>query len=287
VKPYAHLATLVLLLSPLAGCTGWQAGTSGLPVDGENGLTGKLVLTGSSTVAPLATEIAARFETLHPEVRVDVQTGGSSRGIADALSGVADLGMASRALKAEETAQGLEEHRIAVDGIGLIVHADNPLTALTKQQTVDVFTGKTASWQDLGGGASEIVVVNKAEGRATLEVFLGYFELENSQIEADVVAGDNQQVILTVSGNPAAIGYVSIGEAAKEIELGTPIRLIAAGEIEPTTENVAGGSYPVTRPLNLITHGETSRLARAFIEFAQSEEVHDLVEQQGFTPASR
>ena len=60
--------------------------------------TGKLVVTGSSTVAPLVLEIAKRFETLHPDVRIDVQTGGSSRGIADAGSGLADIGMASRPL---------------------------------------------------------------------------------------------------------------------------------------------------------------------------------------------
>jgi len=59
----------------------------------------KLVLTGSSTVAPLAAEIGKRFESLHPSVRIDIQTGGSSRGVNDARSGLASIGMASRALK--------------------------------------------------------------------------------------------------------------------------------------------------------------------------------------------
>ena len=62
----------------------------------------KLVLTGSSTVAPLAAEIGKRFESLHSNVRVDVQTGGSSRGVSDARAGLADIGMASRALKDDE-----------------------------------------------------------------------------------------------------------------------------------------------------------------------------------------
>ena len=58
-------------------------------------LQGKLVLTGSSTVAPLAAEIAKRYETEHSGVRIDVQSGGSSRGIADARQGVANVGMVS------------------------------------------------------------------------------------------------------------------------------------------------------------------------------------------------
>jgi phosphate transport system substrate-binding protein len=63
----------------------------------------KLVLTGSSTVAPLASELARRFEAENPGVRIDVQTGGSSRGILDARKGLADIGMVSRGLKDEES----------------------------------------------------------------------------------------------------------------------------------------------------------------------------------------
>ena len=63
---------------------------------------GKLTVTGSSTIAPIVAEIAKRFEAKHPGVRVDVQTGGSSRGVQDVASGLADIGMASRELKPEE-----------------------------------------------------------------------------------------------------------------------------------------------------------------------------------------
>jgi phosphate transport system substrate-binding protein len=76
---------------------GIQACTQSSPTSDR--LQGKLVITGSTTVAPLAAEIGKRFESEHPAVRVDVQTGGSSRGIADARTGVADIGMASRSLK--------------------------------------------------------------------------------------------------------------------------------------------------------------------------------------------
>lgn len=65
-------------------------------------LHGKLVLTGSSTVGPLASELGKRFEALHSDVRIDVQTGGSGRGITDARQGLADIGKVSRALKDDE-----------------------------------------------------------------------------------------------------------------------------------------------------------------------------------------
>ena len=245
-------------------------------------LSGKLTLTGSSTVAPLAAEIAKRFEAKHPEVRIDVQTGGSSRGITDALSEVADLGMASRALKPNEEEQGLVGHRLAVDGVSLIVNSENSIGGLTKQQVVQLFTGEITDWSDLGGSDAEVVVVNKAEGRATLEVFLQHFDLKNEQIQADVVVGDNQHGIKTVAGNPLAIGYVSIGAAQAEADLGTSIRLVPVDGVEPTAENVASGKFEVTRPLLIVSKGAPTGLAAAFLEYAKSPTVNDLIKAQGF-----
>ncbi|GAB4191464.1 MAG: phosphate ABC transporter substrate-binding protein [Phycisphaeraceae bacterium] len=247
-----------------------------------DGLHGKLVLTGSSTVAPLAGELAKRFETLHPDVRIDVQTGGSSRGIADARRGSADIGMASRALKPGE--EDLTAHTIALDGISIIVHKDNPVDSLTEHQVVAIYTDKLNNWSQVGGPDAPITVVNKAEGRSTLELFLGYYKLKAEDIHADIVIGDNQQGILTVSGDPNAIGYVSIGTAAYEASNGTPIRMLPMAGVEPSLRTVRDGTFPLSRPLNLVTHGEVTELAMAFITFAQSASVNDLVEAQYFVP---
>lgn len=277
-----------LLLCALAVVAGAAAGQSFAQSSGASAkkqLSGRLTVTGSSTVAPLVAEIGKRFEVRNPGVRVDVQSGGSSRGIADARSGLADIGMVSRALKPEE--QDLQSFAIARDGIGMIVHRDNPVRALTDQQIVDIYTGKIADWSEVGGRAGPITVVNKAEGRSTLELFLHYFKLTSSQIKAHVVIGDNQQGIKTVAGNPGAIGYVSIGTAEVEGARGTPIRLLPIGTVDATVENIRNGSFPLARPLNLVTRAEPAGLAKAFIDFARSGEVHDLVEAQFFVPLAK
>ncbi len=249
---------------------------------GKKDETRQLILTGSSTCAPMVADMAKRFEESHPGTRIDVQSGGSSRGIADATSGLADIGMISRNLKEGED---LTPHRMAMDGVCVIVHQDNPVENLTKQQVIDIYTGKIENWKDVGGADKAIVVANKAEGRATLEVFLGYTGLDNADIQADIVVGENQQAIKTAAGNPNAISYVSIGEAAYEAEHGTPIKLIQADGLAPTTGAVANGSFPITRPLQLVTKGEATGLAKEFIDYATSEEVHDLVEKHLFVPA--
>lgn len=242
----------------------------------------RLVLTGSSTVAPLALEIAKRFESEHPGVRVDVQTGGSSRGVADARRGLADIGMASRPLKPDEA--DLYAFAIARDGVCLIVHRDNPVQALTDEQVVAIYTGKVENWSDVGGNDAPITVVNKAEGRSTLELFLDYFKLKSVDVQADVVIGDNEQGVKTVAGNPNSIGYVSIGTAEYDATVGIPIQILPVGGVEASVENVAKGSFPLSRPLNLVTRQQPTGLAKEFIEYAQSDAVHDLIREQYFVP---
>ena len=244
----------------------------------------RLVITGSSTIAPLVAEIGKRFETFHPQWRVDVQTGGSSRGISDTRQNLADIGMASRSLKDEE--HDLHGTVIAYDGIGFIVHRSNPIVALQPQDIIDIYTGQTSNWNKLGGMDAPITVVNKAEGRATLELFLKFFQLKSRQIKAHVVIGDNEQGVKTVAGNPNAIGYVSIGTAEYDAAHGIPIKLLRLGDIPASLKTVQEGLFPLSRPLNLVTTTVSNESVKAFIDFATSPEVHDLVKQHYFVPLS-
>lgn len=255
------------------------------PLESKDGLAGRLTITGSSTVAPLASEIAKRFESLHPGVRVDVQTGGSSRGVADARRGTADLGMVSRALKEEES--DLTPTTIALDGVTLIVHRDNPIQSLSADQVSGIYTGTITNWSGLGGSDLPITVVHKAEGRSTLELFLAHYGLDNSAVKPSIVIGDNQQGIRTVTSDPSAIGYVSIGTAIYEASAGSALKLLPVDAVEPTLENLRNGSFPLSRPLNLVHDGKVTDLRTAFLTFAASPAVDDLIEGQFFVPPTR
>lgn len=267
------LGTVLLLVTALGGCKSEKASQS-------------LTVTGSSTVAPLVSEVAKRFEERNPGVRVDVQMGGSSRGIADTRQALADVGMISRDLKPEES--DLQGHAIARDGICMIVHQSNPVASLSSEQVTALYTGRITTWKEVGGADTPIVVVNKAEGRSTLELFLQYFKLKNSEVKAQAVIGDNPQGIKTVAGNPAAIGYVSIGAAEVAIQEGSPLKLLPMGGIAASTQSLRSGAFPLARTLHLVTRqGARNELAERFIAFAQSRDVHDLVEKQYFVPLEK
>lgn len=242
-----------------------------------------VTITGSSTVAPIIADAARRYEEANPGVRIEVQTGGSSRGISDASSGLADFGMVSRVLTAAES-ETLQSHPIAADGVCVIVHKDNPVSDLSKEQLIAIYTKEVTNWSEVGGEDAPIVVANKAEGRATLDVFLEYLELDNADIEADLVVGENLHAINSVVSSPNAISYVSIGTATTEAESGLAIKLIAADGIEATMETVAAGSFPITRPLTLVSAGDKSPAAQAFLDYVQSSEVYDIVEKHFYVP---
>jgi len=139
----------------------------------------------------------------------------------------------------------------------------------------------------LGGEDRKITVINKSEGRSTLELFLHHFQLKNSQIRAHVVVGDNQQGIKTVAGNVGVIGYVSIGKAEYEEAHGTPIHLLPMAGVPATAANVRDGRFPLSRPLNLVSKGLLTGLTKRFIAFAQSAAVDDLVTAHYFAPLAR
>ncbi|RYD35465.1 MAG: phosphate ABC transporter substrate-binding protein [Verrucomicrobiaceae bacterium] len=244
-----------------------------------------VVLTGSSTIAPVISDVAKRYEAANPGVRIEVQSGGSSRGIADALSGTADLGMASRALSADEAAK-LTAHQIAADGVCVVVHRDNPVSELSREQLIRIYTKTATNWKDFGGSDATIVVANKAEGRSTLEVFLHYLGLDNADVKADVVVGENLHVINSVVANPNTIGYVSIGTAASESKGGTPIKLVSTGGVAATTENVANGTFPITRPLNIVEDARTSPAAKAFLAHLTSPAINDIIQKHFFVPVN-
>lgn len=239
-----------------------------------------LVITGSSTIAPLVAEIARRYERAHPGVRIDVQSGGSSRGIRDVRSGLADLAMVSRAPVGAERA--LHAYPIARDGVAIILNAGNPVAALDEDEVSAIYRGRIASWAEVGGPEAPIVVVHKAEGRATRAVFLEHFGLDGRDVEADVIVGENEQAVKTVAGTANAIGYVSIGTAAVDLEHGVPIKLLGVGGVAPTLENVRAGAYPIVRPLVLLTREPARGLARELIDYARSPAAAPVFEAQSF-----
>ena len=280
---YALPITKMLLLFLVLQACSTEGNKLNEPANDSSSQT-RLTITGSSTLAPMVAEMAKLFEKSHPNIRVDVQTGGSSRGIADVKQVSADLGMVSRRLYAEETQ--IVPYLIARDGVTMIVHQKNPLSDISQQQIRDIYLSKSPHWPDNVLPGKNITRISKAEGRSTLEVFLGFLGVKNSQIQADIIIGDNEQAVKLVAGNPLAIAYVSTSTAEYDVQLGIPIKALSIDSIQPSQQNIAQGVFPLNRELNLISNHHPTPLAQRFIEFAQSDAVKPIIAEFRFVPAS-
>ena len=245
-------------------------------------VTGRLLITGSSTTAPLVSAIAKRFQALHPGVSIEVQTGGSGRGLADARQGKADIGMVSRALgEAEQDVHGLP---IARDGVAIVVHKNNPVRALSDTQVADIYSGKVANWKQVGGRDAPILTVIAEAGRSSSELFGHYFHLSRDAIKAQRTVGDNALRLKLLIEQPDAILYMSVGEAERNAQSGAPIRLLPAGGVAATSRNIRNGNFPIARPLTLVTRARPAGLAKLFIEYCASSQVTDIVIAHDFVP---
>lgn len=273
MRSWKTMTAFILGCLALAGAAGAQQ---------NEAAAGRLLLTGSSTMAPLVTAIARRFQTLHPGTRVEVQMGGSGRGLSDARQGKADIGMVSRALTEKE--RDLQGFPIARDGVTLVVHKTNPVDVLTDRQVVEIYTGRIANWKLVGGRDAPILVVKAEEKRSSTELFMDYFGIGYADIKAQRLVGDNPARIKLLIENPDALLYMSVGEAERKAQAGVPIKLLPVGGVAATSENIRNGNFPISRALTLVTRTLPKGLERSFIEFSLSSQVTDLVIAHDFVP---
>lgn len=113
-----------------------------------SGISGKIVVAGSSSVSPVMEKLIEAYKALNPSVQIELQTSDSTTGVINTIDGTCDIGMASRALKDSEKEKGVREVTIAIDGIAVIINNDNPVESLKKSDVEGIFTGKINSWSE-------------------------------------------------------------------------------------------------------------------------------------------
>lgn len=244
----------------------------------SGGTAGSVTVAGSTTVQPLAEKLAEAFKAKKPDVVITIQGGGSSVGVKSVTDGTVDIGAASRELKPDEP--NLVKHLLARDGIAIIVHPSNPVTGLTKEQVQRIFAGNIAKWSQVGGENKEIHVVAREEGSGTR----GAFEelvMGKELIKADAILQPSNGAVRTaVSSTPQAIGFISFGY------IDNSVKALAINNVAATVENAQNGSYPIMRPLYLLTKTQPTGLVKEFIDFCLGPEGQNIVAKEGYIPST-
>lgn len=209
---------------------------------------------------------------------VDVQGGGSTAGLQAVANGLAHIGMCSRSLTEDERKEFVPIV-IARDGLAIVVHPSNPVTQLTLEQLRDLFSGRIRNWRDAGGKDGPVRPITREEGSGTRESFvtlvMGKARISRSALTQE----SNGAVKELVRGDPAAIGYMSLGLVGDEIKA-LPIE-----GASPTAENVLARQYRLARPFLFVTKGKPRPEAQKFVDFVLSPEGQRMLESEGLIRA--
>ncbi|MGI6678392.1 MAG: phosphate ABC transporter substrate-binding protein [Dehalobacterium sp.] len=272
------IAVFFITMLLLTGCGG--AEESPHQTEGQAGtedLSGSIQIAGSTSVQPIAEELATAFMAKNPHVKIDVQGGGSSAGVKAVTDGVADIGMASRELKDEEK-DFVQATVIAQDGIAVVVNVGNEVPQLTMDQVKGIFAGEISSWDQVGGISAPIVVINREEGSGTRgafeELVLGE---DTSFTESAAIQNSTGAVRTAVSSDVNAIGYISMGA------MDDSVKALPVDGVEAIEENVLAGTYKIARPFNFLTKGAPTDLAKDFMDWILSSEGQEIV-AESFIP---
>ncbi len=170
---------------------------------------------------------------------------------------------------------------IAYDGIAVVTNLELELPSLSIEQVKGIFSGEIRNYAEVGGPNGEIIVVSREEGsgtRAAFEELVMESGDEPAQISEDaLLQQSNGQVRTTVSTTPNAMGYLSFGF------LDESIQVVSIDGVVPSVENVKNGTYPIYRPLNMLTNGNPNDLSRAFLDFILGEKGQAIVAEDYIT----
>jgi phosphate transport system substrate-binding protein len=254
-----------------------------MPVAG-NVFAATITLEGSTTLLPIAQRAAEEYMDANSSANITVRGGGSGVGINSLIDGSCEIACASRAIKDGEIQAAASKGRkpkafvVAMDGIAVVVNDGNPVSALSKKQVADIYTGKITYWSQVGGKNEKIVVISRDSASGTFEAF-GELALNKQKVVSGaLMQASNQAISAVVSKTPGAIGYVGVGYVSPQIKA-VSIEGVTAGK-----ETVLTGKYAYSRPLFMYTDGEPKGEVKNFIDFVLSEDGQKIVEEEGFVP---
>ena len=237
-------------------------------------------IVGSTSVQPVAEKLAQAYMKEHPNVKINVQGGGSSVGITSAQKGTAQIGTSSSKLKANES-EGLTQYLIGKDGIVIAVNTKNSVSGLTTAQVKSIFAGNTTNWNEVGGSSGTINLITREDGSGTRKAFEELVMNKTANItKSAIVQSSTEAVKQSVSQDPNAIGYISLAN------LDSSVKALKINGVAPSEATVADGTYTVQRPFLFLTKGPATGQVKEFIDWVLSPEGQAIVKSEKVVPVN-
>lgn len=236
---------------------------------------------GSTSMSKVIGALGEAFMENNSGVNFTYNATGSSAGITAVKDGTCDIGLSSRYLKDTEKAEGLKETILAIDGIAIIVHPENPVADLTLEQIAAIYKGEITNWSQVGGSDGEIVLIGREAGSGTRDGFESITDTEGACKYRQELTS-NGAVLTAVAENPDSIGYASLSSVKDTV------KAISVNGVAPSEATVKDGSYAVQRPFVLVTKegAALSKTAQDFFDYATSSAANEIISAAGVVPVA-
>lgn len=265
--------------SILAACSGTADNQN------NNQLSGTLTSVGSTAMQPFVEEASKTFMAENPGVQINVQGGGSGQGLTATMNDTADLGNSDIFAEEKEKidTSKLIDHKAFVVGIAPVVNPQVGVTNLTQQQLIDIFTGKTKNWKEVGGKDQAIVLVNRSESSGTRATFAKFALKDNQEFrgKGGIVEDSSGTVRKIIGQTQGAIGYLAFSY------IDNTVKALTLDGVQPNNENVTTNKWKVWAYEHIYTNtnGKNKQLEEAFIKYILSDEIQKgLVTKLNYIP---
>ncbi len=293
----------VLLFSVLAGLLTpfTQVHSETIRISGSNTLGAKLIprcaksylshIGGFSPVIKTVAENEFLVSAKNSDVEFSIKAHGSSTGFRAVKAGEASIAMSSRPIKSKEVTALAHtgdmtsedaEHTVAVDGLAVLVHPANPVKQLTISQIADIFSGEIRNWAEVGGQDLPISIYARDKNSGTWDTFKNLVLRKQYQLRGDAQRFEsNDKLSDSVAGDISGIGFAGLASVRKAKPLQVSDDQTTA--VAPSRLSVATEDYPLTRRLYVYTPPslKDDRISN-FVEYCQSQQGQNIVEQVGF-----
>eukprot|EP00828_Plagiopyla_frontata_P033310 TRINITY_DN4324_c0_g1_i2.p2 TRINITY_DN4324_c0_g1~~TRINITY_DN4324_c0_g1_i2.p2 ORF type:complete len:238 (+),score=61.29 TRINITY_DN4324_c0_g1_i2:228-941(+) len=235
-------------------------------------------------MGPMMRRMIVFYRMMHPEQEFTLTASGSDSGLSALAGGKAEVAMMSRVVEDRELDELLEKNvnldrfRLALDGLAIVVHGDNPVSGLTRGQLQALYTGEVRNWRELGGKDMPVILFGRDRSSGSREAWRNYVMGMNSAFPGIRRVGSNEVMARMVREEPGSIGYVGLGF------VDSGMRMIEVNGIAATDRTVTDGSYPLSRTLNLYVPVDAPERVRRFVRFVLGPEGRTIVEDSGFVP---
>lgn len=254
---------------------------------------------GSDTLINLVQRLSEVYMEQNPNTAIAVTGGGSGVGIAALIANRVQIADASRPMKAKEKTAAKEngvmpyEIVIGIDGLSVVVSAENAIESLSVEQVGQIFRGEVANWKAVGGPDRPISLYGRQANSGTFVFFQEHVLAKKDYSPQMKRMNGNAQIVEGVIADKSGIGYVGIGYVyddkgnVREGLKVVPISMNGGEAVTPlNAENVKSGRYPIARALYQYVNGKPKGAVKEFIQFELSPAGQKVVEGMSFYPVS-